>query len=237
MPRKIVLTGDDTPSLYSSVYQQHYHSTHGAWQESMHVFIRAGLQNPALAFFKQREMPLQVLEMGFGTGLNALLTFAEEQWQGHPLLYTALEKHPLNAAEWQALHYPAIEKEPIKQALWQQIQQAPWNKSAPVEARRHLLKLHTDLLNWEPAQNRYHLIFYDAFAPDAQPELWTEEVFGKLYEATAPGGLLVTYCVKGSVRRALQAAGYAVEKIPGPPGKREMTRACKPQDDPQKAPL
>lgn len=228
MPRKVVLTEDDSATLYSSQYQQHYHSTHGALQESLHVFIRAGLHHPALFFLQEQNTALEVLEMGLGTGLNAALTFADEQWKNKPINYTALEKHPLSAQEWQQLQGSNRVKQASWESLWQQIEQAPWNQNYAFSPKRHLRKLQTDLLLWEPPSETFHLIYYDAFAPTTQPELWTPKVFLKIYRATAPGGILVTYCVKGSVRRALQAAGYTVEKIPGPPGKREMTRAFKP---------
>lgn len=197
-----------------------YHSHHGAVQESVHVFIRAGLHRALEAF---PEGPLFIFEMGFGTGLNAWLSLQQAEEKGRSIHYTAVERYPLSEAEAVALNYASTGKEKDQFA---QLHHAAWQIDVPVGTRFTLHKIKADLSTYQPV-NRFHLVYYDAFAPSAQPELWTKELFEKLFEALHPGGLLTTYCSKGDVRRALQAAGFIVEKLQGPPGKREMVRAVK----------
>lgn len=197
-----------------------YHSHHGAVQESMHVFIEAGLRwtiNHAAG------MPpsMRVFEMGFGTGLNALLTALEAEKLQLPFQYTAVEKFPLTADEAAGLNYGGENK-----ALFQSLHAAAWNEQVVINPFFTLEKVEGALESFT-ATAPYHLIYFDAFAPAAQPELWTEEIFSRLYGMLHPGGVLVTYCSKGVVRRAMQAAGFTVTKTPGPPGKREMVRAVR----------
>lgn len=169
--------------------------------------------------------PVQILEMGLGTGLNALLTLGATS-QKRRVIYTALEAFPLVQNEWKPLGYDALLEANGFPLAFQDIHHSPWEQ--PVQLADHfvLIKYKTELQNWVPTGD-YHLIYFDAFSPDAQPNLWTEERFGVLYKSLLPGGLLVTYSAKGSVRRALKAVGFDVEKVAGPPGKREMLRAWK----------
>lgn len=204
MKRELQLTADGSHTIAIPDLNVTYHSTHGAIQESMHVFIQAGLQAV--------QQPLvRIFEMGFGTGLNALLTM---QYATTPVYYYAVEQFPLTAAEVEGLSYGDT------------LHQYPWNEDVEISDQFTLHKAHGSLLEITPGQT-FHLIYYDAFAPKAQPELWTREVFEKLYSFLVPGGMLVTYCSKGDVRRAMLAAGFTVEKLVGPPGKREMLRARK----------
>lgn len=199
-----------------------YHSHHGAIQESKHVFIRAGLE-VAEERFPERE--LNVFEMGFGTGLNALLTALRAEEAKRHVFYNVVEFYPLQEAEWTALNYGAVLN---SQSLFEQIHTAPWNETIATTPAFTIKKQQTSLLDWEPDEGlQYHLVYFDAFAPDDQPELWTEEIFRKLYNCMHPNGILVTYCAKGYVRRNMMAAGFTVERIPGPPGKRQMLRAVK----------
>ena len=191
----------------------------GAVQESLHVFLQAGLD------FRigRGAKTIDILEMGFGTGLNALLTAIAAAERFVPVHYTTLERYPLSASEAGMLNYPQL----LGHENWfQQLHASPWEEDIRVNEHFVLHKAHTGLLDYTP-QKFFDVIYYDAFAPSAQPELWTQPVFHKLYDCLHPGGILVTYCSKGDVRRAMAAAGFTVGKLPGPPGKREMVRAEK----------
>ncbi|MEM6262256.1 MAG: tRNA (5-methylaminomethyl-2-thiouridine)(34)-methyltransferase MnmD [Bacteroidota bacterium] len=211
-----LLTGDGSYSLYSQTYGEPYHSRHGAISESRHVFIRMGLE----AFLVNSPEQVRILEMGLGTGLNAWLTALYPL--EIPVTYTALEAYPLGASQWQALNYAELAEDPNQ--VFENIHQAAWYTRVPLTDQFTLEKVHATLEDFQSPQ-AFDVVYFDAFAPNSQPELWTEAVFEKMYGLMAPGGLLVTYCAKGAVRRAMQAAGFEVERLPGPPGKREMLRA------------
>lgn len=222
MKREIRKTADQSPTLYVESLDEHYHSVHGALQESQHVFLQAGLAQ----FAPQQE--LHLLEMGLGTGLNALLSALAAEQAQRLLHYHGVEKYPLEAKEWQALDYAVHCQSPdLAQELYHKIHGAEWQQWQAISPHFKLYKEQEDFLNLSLPTAHYDLIYFDAFAPSAQAELWTAELFGTLAQALKPEGILVTYCVKGSVRRAMQSAGLQVEKIPGPPGKREMSRARK----------
>jgi tRNA U34 5-methylaminomethyl-2-thiouridine-forming methyltransferase MnmC len=222
MKRAIQLTADGSPTIVIPDMQVTYHSRHGAVQESRHVFIQAGLQ-PLLGLYAR----LYVFEMGLGTGLNALLTLREAILRQQSVFYQAAELYPLTAEETALLQYGRHVHDGTFDAYLQQIHQCPWEEDYLLHPLFVLHKTQRNLLHL-PATPTFHLIYFDAFAPAAQPELWTEDVFRQLYQKLHPGGVLVTYCSKGAVRRAMQAAGFMVEKLPGPPGKREMLRAHRP---------
>ena len=228
MLRDIILTKDGSHSITVPDMNVTYHSIHGAIQESLHVFIEAGLKNTPLPASGQ---PLRLLEMGLGTGLNALLTLMEAEKMKQPVHYTALELFPLTPDQVAALNYcEQLHREDLR-PLFNQLHHSPWEQETAISTDFTLLKTRSDLVAFTPlltADTLYHLVYFDAFAPGAQPELWTPAVFAKLFALIAPGALLVTYCSKGDVRRAMLSAGFTVEKIPGPPGKREMLRARKP---------
>lgn len=161
--------------------------------------------------------------MGFGTGLNAFLTAIEALKNNILVYYTAIETSPLFLEEVADLNY----RESLGHvSLFHELHKANWNDTIKINDHFMLEKMRVDLRDYTAGQP-YHLIYYDAFAPSAQPELWTKEVFEKLYDVLYANGILVTYCSKGDVRRAMQAAGFTVKKLPGPPGKREMLRAEK----------
>ncbi len=227
MQRQIILTADGSHTVSIPEMNVTYHSVHGAIQESMHVFIEAGLRFCWDRFRQPGE--LNILEIGLGTGLNALLTLAETEKSNQDILYTALELYPLTQEQYSTLNYCIELKQPNLQSAFLSIHDCEWEKSIPVTSKFVLHKTNQSLLNYTNASN-FHLIYFDAFAPAAQPELWTVEVFQKLYALLQAEGILVTYCSKGDVRRAMQSAGFTVEKIPGPPGKREMLRAIKNYD-------
>jgi tRNA U34 5-methylaminomethyl-2-thiouridine-forming methyltransferase MnmC len=214
--RHVQITADGSATIAIPAMQVTYHSKHGAVQESMHVFIQAGL-----TWMIEKGMShIRIFEMGFGTGLNALLTVEYVESRPINITYYSAEAFPLTTKECANLNY-------TNQAVLQQLHNTPWNEASAITSNFTLHKLHASL-DACTIDEPIDLIYYDAFAPSAQPGLWTESIFAKLFHWTVPGGILVTYCSKGDVRRAMQAAGWIVEKIPGPPGKREMVRAHKP---------
>lgn len=213
MKREIFLTGDGSSSIQIPSQNVTYHSRHGAITESMHVFIDAGL-----SYWHERwpkEETCHIFEMGFGTGLNALLTLQEAKKLQRKVIYTAIELYPLEKEIIDQLNYsyPALHA-------------CEWEKEIQLTPFFSIEKIKASLFDFSISRP-FNLIYYDAFAPSAQPELWTKAIFEKIYKMLLPGGMLVTYCSKGDVQRAMKAAGLIVEKVPGPPGKREMIRAEK----------
>lgn len=219
--RSIVVTADGSQTLYVPQWDEHYHSIHGARQESEHVFINAGLAHVA-----RQASTIKILEIGFGTGLNAWLTAMWATENNVHIDYTGLEAYPLTYEEISCLNYEE-ESDANGFQLFNKIHPAEWGRREVIYPHFDLLKIQSDLVSWQ-TDDAYNLIYFDAFAPSAQPELWTEDIFSKLFQCTQQGGVLVTYCAKGDVRRAMKASGWNVTKLPGPPRKREMTRATKP---------
>jgi tRNA U34 5-methylaminomethyl-2-thiouridine-forming methyltransferase MnmC len=217
-----VLTGDGSPTLYAPQFGQHYHSVHGALQESEHVFIEAGLR----ALLREGLQEITLFEMGFGTGLNAWLTAQEETAAN--IRYLAVEAYPAPAELLRSLDYPGRSGREAAASLYEALISAPWNAEMQVLPRFRLHKLQGRIEDIRLGE-ALDLVYFDAFAPESQPELWTEGLFSRLWQAMKPGGIWVSYCAKGTVRRALQAAGFEAERLPGPPGKREMLRARKPR--------
>jgi tRNA U34 5-methylaminomethyl-2-thiouridine-forming methyltransferase MnmC len=217
-----VTTEDGSHTLFVPGLNEHYHSVHGAVTESQHVFIASGLNalNSVIS-------PVRILEIGFGTGLNALLTQIVSETRAKATEYTALEPFPLPEDLWKELNYARHFCAVDYSRVFGHIHLADWEKRETISPHFSLRKIKRRLEEFDPGKENCNLIYFDAFGPDVQPELWSEANFRKLFESLVPGGILVTYSVKGSVRRALKAAGFAVEKIAGPPGKREITRALK----------
>lgn len=219
MERKIIITQDGSHSIQIPALNTTYHSVYGAIQESNHVFIEAGLS----FVIKPNHPSVRIFEMGLGTGLNAFLTAIEAERKKLKIDYTAVDQFPLTMQEAEALNYADI----LKSAEWfHHIHNCPWNEPVNINKYFILHKVQGDFSDFSTSQY-FDLIYYDAFDPTVQPELWTKEIFEKLFHLLEPNGVLVTYCSKGDVRRALKAAGFMVEKLPGPPGKREMLRAIK----------
>lgn len=225
MERKIILTKDGSNTVSIPEMKVTYHSVHGAIQESQHVFITAGLHASGSL---TRHEPSNILEIGFGTGLNVILTAIEAEKSENSFYYVALEPYPLNDEEIVSLNYCELLERKDLQEDFIKMHQCEWGKSIVMTENLLLHKSNHSVQTFEH-KTPFHLIYFDAFAPSAQPELWTKEVFEKLYKLLIPEGILVTYCSKGDVRRAMQAAGFIIEKLPGPPGKREMLRAIKKQ--------
>ena len=220
MNRELLLTDDGSHTIFLPDLKVTYHSTHGSIQESKHVFIQAGLEHIAL----NAKTSIHIFEMGFGTGLNAFLTAKWAEKNRIPIDYTAVELYPLSKEELAALNYAEILED--EHQYFQKIHAAEWGVSNTISPFFQLSKQLTSLLDYIP-ENTFDLLYFDAFAPLIQPELWTTEVFIKLYNLLNQGGVLTTYCSKSEVRRSMVAAGFTVEKIPGPPHKREMVRAVK----------
>lgn len=224
MKRSLVVTEDGSHTIYSEQFAQHYHSTHGAVQESIHVFINCGLRH----YIEQQQKightskQIHVFEVGFGSGLNALLSQLYLN-ASYTLYYETVELYPLSVENCEHLDFnlPHAQAHEVLQLL----HKAPWEIPVTITPTFTLYKLQCNVL--QHALKGIDIVYFDAFSPEAQPELWTIDIFEKLYTAMTPGGVLTTYCAKGEVRRKLQTVGFEVERLPGPPGKREILRASK----------
>lgn len=219
MKRTVEMTADGSCTLFVPEMDEHYHSVNGALQESRHVFFHAGWE------YLNRDN-YRILEFGFGTGLNALLALSRAVHDGTQVAYYTIEKFPLNEDLWQQLHYEHLDIEGAGR-WFSSLHQSAWDKDVLLEPNFLLHKIKGDF-NEVSFPEQIDLVFFDAFAPDKQPEVWSQVLFDRIFQVMAPGGVLVTYCAKGVVRRMLQQAGFRVERIPGPPGKREMLRAIVP---------
>lgn len=217
MEVEIKLTEDGSHTLFVPAIDECYHSSHGAVQESRHIFIDAALRCCT-------QSDIVVLEIGFGTGLNALLALAEAEQTCKRIRYISLEKFPVAVEQALELNYP--QQIGIDAELFCSLHTAPWNVAVAVTPHFTLQKMEADFCCFEH-QAAYDVVFFDAFSPDKQPEMWSQAQFERIFAACNAGALLTTYCAKGVVRRAMQAAGFLVERLPGPPGKREMLRARK----------
>lgn len=220
MKRELVYTDDGSVTLYLPEMDEHYHSTFGAIQESLHIYIEQGL-------LQTKSNEISVLEIGFGTGLNAFLSYCIASQNNLAINYLSLEKYPLNEEEISRLNYPeSIFTEHT--LAFRKIHETKWNEWADISPEFRLKKIQADLITYQfEAAPQFDLVYYDAFAPVKQPEMWTDEVLQKVAATVKKDGILVTYCAKGAVRRSLAAAGFAMERIPGPPGKKEILRGKK----------
>lgn len=216
----IIITEDGSNSVFSNVFNENYHSTHGAIQESRHIFIEAGFN---IAIKNKNE--INILEIGFGTGLNALLTLIETKDQSTIVNYTSFELFPLPEKIFKALNFAKLLKRNNEIFLF--LHNANWNEMVQINEKFILLKLNQDILKSNLTKNKFDLIYFDAFSPEIQPELWTENIFLKLFRSMKENAVLITYSAKGSVKRAMKSAGFVIESLQGPTGKREITRAKK----------
>ena len=223
MEQKIIYTHDGSHTISIPGLKVTYHSIHGAIGESRHVFIEAGLYGSAPS---GQPGPFRIFEMGFGTGLNALLTLIEAEKGNQKIYYETAEPFPLEDEQIKSLNYCDQLGRGDLQKIFEQLHNCEWEKEIKITEAFYLHKTIQPLQDFKTS-SRKKLIYFDAFAPNAQPGLWTEEIFKKMFSILEPQGILVTYCSKGIVRRAMQAAGFAVEKLPGPPGKKEIVRATK----------
>lgn len=227
MLRTIIKTADGSHSLFVEELKEHYHSIHGAIQESMHVFINAGLKpliSDSIDSFT--ETPLTILEIGLGTGLNALLTYIEAERSAMIIHYSAIEAYPVSIDLIDRLNYVELLDAQKCKSVFKKIHTCEWGKPIEISEQFTLYKINKTIQE-TVLGNKYNLIYFDAFGPGVQAEMWKEEVFAKLFAAMQQNGYLVTYCAKGEVKRTLKKVGFTVESLPGPPGKREMVRAVK----------
>lgn len=225
MKRIIERTEDGSATLFVPELNEHYHSVKGARTESQHIFIDMGLK-------ASTAIQPHILEIGFGTGLNALLTLETAEQEKRPVHYTGIELYPLSWEEVDILNYS-------NNPLFKELHTASWNKDVNITPCFTLHKIKGDVnrvisdkqvavIGEPPANYSFDLVYFDAFAPEKQPELWSEELFRNIYSCMNYNGILTTYCAKGVIRRLLQAVGFTVERLPGPPGgKREILRAGK----------
>lgn len=238
MKRKIITTADGSKTIQIEEWNEHYHSVHGAINEANHVYIKHGL----LFFFtggisvtqsKDSLLPknpksntdINILEIGFGTGLNAFLTLIEAENKRININYVGVEKYPLETSELENLNYIELISKDHK-VQFEKLHQTAWEKKEQITCNFSLKKenkFFAEITN----KNKFDIIYFDAFGSRVQPELWTEAIFKVMYEALKLNGILVTYSVKGTVKRALRASGFAVKRLEGPPGKRHMLRATK----------
>ena len=219
MQPKIILTKDGSKTLHFPEWNESYHSSHGAITEALHVYIKNGLEHRIL------NMPMQnisVLEMGFGTGLNAYLTYKYGQNRELKITYTSIEKYPIDPSIISSLNYVDEGDED----LFNLMHTCPWEEFSAITTQFKLKKHLVDIDVFK-TDDKFDVVFYDAFGPRVQPNLWSTAILQHMYDHLNYHGVWVTYCCKGSVRRDLIDIGFQVEKIPGPPGKREMLRATK----------
>lgn len=218
----LLTTQDGSHTLLSGKFGVSYHSRYGAIQESMHVFLQAG--------FFPKVLParaVSILEIGFGSGLNALLTLLESRRLDCQVQYDTVEAYPISIEQAASLNYPELLLQPDVQPVFLQMHHSGHGELQQLQPQFSFRKW---IQRFEAIdfQESFDVIYFDAFAPETQPELWNSDTMGRMFRALRPGGVLVTYCAKGAVKRTLKAEGFVIEAIPGPPGKREMTRAIKP---------
>lgn len=220
---EIEKTADGSYTLFVPELDEHYHSVKGALTESKHIFINMGLKHSSTT-------TPRILEIGFGTGLNAFLTSLESQKEKRNIFYTTIEKYPLDMETIKQLDYPELIA-PEESELFYSIHSAAWNSPQTVSEYFTIEKIEGDFTEYH-FKKGYDIIYFDAFAPEKQPEMWSQELFDNLYEVLNDNGILTTYCAKGVVRRMLQKAGFTVERLAGPPGgKREILRGTKKVSD------
>jgi len=242
MKREIIITADGSSTIHIPEWNEQYHSKHGAIQEAYHVFIKYGLhqlchpelvsgsikknQSNVTSSAVEKSQSISILEIGFGTGLNAFITYLEAEKLKLNINYVGVEGYPVASNEIKHLNYLSELKAERKAEVFQNMHDSNWEKPFNLSKNFKLTKQQKMFHDIDDV-NKFNLIYFDAFGARVQPELWTEALFQKMYTALKSKGVLVTYSAKGSVRRAMQSVGFTVERLPGPPGKREMLRATK----------
>ena len=220
MKREVIETGDGSKTIRIIDLDENYHSTHGALQEAEHVFIKNGL----LEFINKSQ--ISIFEMGFGTGLNAFLSAIKANDIKLKIEYTGIEAFPVSIDELNQLGYNDIAGKSNSE-LYTKLHETLWGEMNEISEWFSLRKINDQLQLINFNNESFDIVYYDAFGPRAQEEMWSIELFQKMYDSIKEGGFLVTYCAKGQVKRNMKAVGFEVEPLPGPPGKREMTRAWK----------
>lgn len=222
--RKLIITDDGSHSLFVPALNETYHSFHGALQESRHVFIKMGL---AYKTGVEKKQNIKIFELGFGTGLNALLTAQFAMAHQQNVSFTSIEAFPLDDSLVKALNYASLLDQPDAIKWFKKMHDTTWNSQEEIHEYFALKKVHAKFEDYIPEQGAFDVIYFDAFAPSKQAELWDLKILEKVAEAMAPNGIFVTYCAKGQLKRNLQTLGLSVETLSGPPGKKEMVRAKK----------
>lgn len=216
MKREIIITSDGSSTIHLPDWNEQYHSKNGSINETYHVFINSGLKQ-----VKTEEV--SILEIGFGTGLNCFITYLASK---RKIDYVGVEAYPVTAEEVKKMNFISVLEAEKESDMFDKIHDVSWDEKHQISDRFSLLKRKQFFEDIED-KDVFNLIYFDAFGARVQPQLWTEEIFKKMFDALKVDGVLVTYSAKGSVRRAMQAVGFMVERLPGPPGKREMLRATK----------
>lgn len=221
---KVIRTDDGSDSLLNPLINESYHSKHGAVQESTHVFIKKGIED-YLANNSASDS-IRILEVGFGTGLNALLTGVYASNSNHEIHYHGIEAFPVEGSIIEKLNYAEMLKSSIAEEVWSRIHGCHWNSEEEISPTFYLYKDHTKIESFI-SDEAFHICYFDAFAPNKQPEMWEPGVLKKVFDSLVNGGVIVTYCAKGQFKRDLKSVGFEVESLAGPPGKREMVRGRK----------
>ena len=215
----LIETSDHSHTLFIPEMDEYYHSRFGAIKESLHIFIRNGYEKT------NKKDPLHIFEVGFGTGLNALITFMKALQDNRKIFYSGIELYPLEPSVYTQLNYPKILH--VDPSIFLKIHELSWDREHRFSNNFTISKIHADFLHYRFTR-KYDLVYFDAFGPDKQPEMWEEPRLKTIFEALLPGGIFITYSAKGSLRRTLIKTGFRVKRIPGPPGKREIIFAIKP---------
>lgn len=220
MQRKVIDTADGSKTLFIPEMDEQYHSVNGAKTESEYVFLKMGYSH------HPSKSPI-IFEVGFGTGLNALLTCLEAEKQKRPTSFVTIEKYPLDEKTIVDLNYGALISKHAEE-LFSKVHSAKWGETTKITEYFSLLKIEGDLTSYEfeNSQN-FDVVYFDAFGPDKQASMWSAEIFSKIFQASARNSVFVTYSAKGVIRRRLRDCGYLMERLPGPPGKRQMLRGTK----------
>ena len=219
MKKEIILTKDGSTSIFLPELNETYHSKFGAIQEAKHVFIKSGLS-------LLNDKSVSILEIGFGTGLNAFITFLEAINTNQSINYVGVEAYPVEIDIIENLNYVSELEALAHQSIFNEMHQSEWEVENKITSNFNLTKRKQKFEDISDSE-KYNLIYFDAFGFDVQPELWSEEIFQKMYDALLSEGILVTYACRTSIKKAMLNAGFSVEKLPGAPGKREMLRAIK----------
>jgi tRNA U34 5-methylaminomethyl-2-thiouridine-forming methyltransferase MnmC len=218
LKREIIITNDGSTTIHLPEWNESYHSKHGAIQEAYHVFVKNG-------FLLFEAKPISILEIGFGTGLNCFITFLEAKKQNIIIDYVGVEAYPIALEEVFQMNY-ANEIDNLNSDTFKMLHELPWEQQHPISENFTLTKRQQFFQDINDKE-AFNLIYFDAFGFRVQPELWSEEIFAKMYQALKPNGVLVTYACRTSIKNAMLSAGFSVEKLTGAPGKREMLRATK----------
>jgi tRNA U34 5-methylaminomethyl-2-thiouridine-forming methyltransferase MnmC len=219
MKREIIITDDGSTTIRIPDWDENYHSTHGAIQEAKHVFIKNGLD------LFQNQNSISILEIGFGTGLNAFITFLETV-NKEKVNYVGVEAYPISSEEIAQMNYVTELQATQYQAIFDKMHACDWESQQNI-TENFILTKRKQFFQDIADKEQYDLIYFDAFGFPLQPELWSETIFKKMYDALLPKGTLVTYACRSSIKNAMLSVGFSIEKLPGAPGKREMLRATK----------